>query len=291
MNEKMIAKLEAKGFNRWTKGNMDRLYINAQAMGLTVSYHKTGSVAEAYWNGERISNAEGRRMMSAKTYIDLKDGALHSDNYWNDDLKNAAQALIDEVTAEIEAEEKAEAEKVQAEKIENKENEMESEKWYAVQMKSSDDWDNGSADFEEAKAMLKKQGCGLIAVIEDDVCEEEIKFDDLFDLDADYTDEELADIVGNADKWDRPGVMDAMNELCERAGRKLRDMVKAGDDCAEIFDALRHTVEDSDEYFDGTPDASSDASDMIDWLRGGGEQADELQLAYVIQNILGVSLV
>ena len=114
MENKMIEKLESKGFNRWTKGNMDRLYINAQAMGLTVRYHKTGTVAEAYWNGERISNGEARRMMSAKTYIDLKDGSLHSDNYWCDTLKDAAQALIDEVTAEIEAEEKAEAEKVQA---------------------------------------------------------------------------------------------------------------------------------------------------------------------------------
>lgn len=114
MNDKMIAKLESKGFNRWTKGNMDRLYINAQTMGLTVRYHKTGTVAEAYWNGERISNGEARRMMSAKTYIDLKDGSLHSDNYWCDTLKDAAQALIDEVTAEIVAEEKAESEKVQA---------------------------------------------------------------------------------------------------------------------------------------------------------------------------------
>jgi len=168
---------------------------------------------------------------------------------------------------------------------------MENKKWYAVQLQSSDEWDNGSADFEEAKAMLKKQGCGQIAVIVNDFCEEEIKFDDLFDFDADYTDEELADIVGNADKWDRPGVMEAMSVLCERAGRKLRDMVKAGDDCTELFEELRHTVEDSETFFDGTPDASDDKSDMIDWLRDGGEQADELRLSYVVEKILGVSLV
>lgn len=164
-------------------------------------------------------------------------------------------------------------------------------KWYAVQIDSSDEWGNGSCDFEEAKAMLKKQGCGLIAVIVDDFCEEEIKFDDLFDLGTDYSDDELADIVAYADAWDRPGVQEAMNELCNRAGRKLRDMTLNGEDCKEIFDGLRHTVEDSEIYFEETPDASGDTSDMIDWLQNGAERADELQLAYVIQNILGVSLV
>ena len=29
LTEKRIAALEEKGFNRWTKGNYDRLYINA----------------------------------------------------------------------------------------------------------------------------------------------------------------------------------------------------------------------------------------------------------------------
>ena len=103
--------------------------------------------------------------------------------------------------------------------------------------------------------------------------------------------DELAEIVANADRWDKPGVMEAMKELCDRAGRKLRDMVDGGDDCADIFRDLRHSVEDSDEYFEGTPDASKDVPDLIDWLRDGGEQADEQNLAYVVQNILGVALV
>ena len=103
--------------------------------------------------------------------------------------------------------------------------------------------------------------------------------------------DELAEIVANADAWDRPGVMESMNELCARAGRKLREMVDGGDDCVEIFRDLRHTVEESDEYFEGTPDASKDVPDMIDWLRDGGEHADELNLAYVVQNILNVALV
>ena len=114
MNEKMIAKLESKGFNRWTKGNFDRLYINPQKLGLEVEYYKTGNVSGSKWNGEHISHAEARRMLNAKIYIDLKDDSLHCDHYWCDTLKDAAQELIDEATAEIEAEEKSEVEKTQA---------------------------------------------------------------------------------------------------------------------------------------------------------------------------------
>ena len=57
---------------------------------------------------------------------------------------------------------------------------MEKKYWYAVQEKSEDAWDNGSSNFEEAKAMLKEQGSGLIAVIENDFCVEEITFEELF---------------------------------------------------------------------------------------------------------------
>lgn len=55
-------------------------------------------------------------------------------------------------------------------------------KWYAVQETREDAWDNGSYDFDEAVEMLKKQGAGLIAVINDDteVCEDEIGFEDIF---------------------------------------------------------------------------------------------------------------
>lgn len=56
-------------------------------------------------------------------------------------------------------------------------------RWYAVQKETTDDWDYGSYDYAEAVEMLKKQGTGLIATIEENtgVCVEEIKFEDLFD--------------------------------------------------------------------------------------------------------------
>ncbi len=51
--------------------------------------------------------------------------------------------------------------------------------WYAVQQDRDDDWGNGSFDKDEALQMLKAQGCGLIAVIEREVCKEEILFEDI----------------------------------------------------------------------------------------------------------------
>ena len=64
-------------------------------------------------------------------------------------------------------------------------------KWYAVQESREDDWGTGSYDYEEAVRMLKEQGHGLIAVIDEGsnpseaVCVEEIEFDSLDD-DTEY---------------------------------------------------------------------------------------------------------
>lgn len=58
-----IAELEKLGFKRWTKNGMDRLYINAQALGLDREH---GTL-----NGKKISNTYTRELASAKTYIDL----------------------------------------------------------------------------------------------------------------------------------------------------------------------------------------------------------------------------
>lgn len=57
-------------------------------------------------------------------------------------------------------------------------------KWFAVQKDPDDDWGWGSIYFDEAKEMLREQGCGLIAVIVQDAydtfCEEEIYYEELF---------------------------------------------------------------------------------------------------------------
>ena len=75
-----IEELEALGFKRWTKNGMDRMYINASALGLNYTKYKTGNVSSAWFKGDSISNCECRRMLGAKTYIDLKLQKVFSDN-------------------------------------------------------------------------------------------------------------------------------------------------------------------------------------------------------------------
>lgn len=74
--EKQIAALEEAGAKRWTKGGYDRLYINATSIGAEISYYKTGNVSSARWMGENVSNADGRRLLGSKIYIDVKTGKL-----------------------------------------------------------------------------------------------------------------------------------------------------------------------------------------------------------------------
>lgn len=103
--EKFIAALEEKGFKRWTKGDKDRMYIDAEKLGLKVQKYGSGAVKHAEWLGEKISNREGTAMLHAKTYLDLTDMSVHSDD---SDLLAAAEAIIEEIRASLEEEEKKE---------------------------------------------------------------------------------------------------------------------------------------------------------------------------------------
>lgn len=75
-----IEELEGMGFKRWQKNGMDRMYINAGTLGLICTYYKSGNVSDAEFRGEDISNSEARRMLGAKTYIDLIHKRLVSDS-------------------------------------------------------------------------------------------------------------------------------------------------------------------------------------------------------------------
>ena len=75
-----IEEMEAKGFKRWQKNGMDRMYINASALGLICTYYKTGNISNAEFRGNQISNSEGYRMKGAKTYIDLNNKRIVSDS-------------------------------------------------------------------------------------------------------------------------------------------------------------------------------------------------------------------
>lgn len=54
--------------------------------------------------------------------------------------------------------------------------------WYAVQLNADDDWGWGSFDWDEAVEMLKAQGQGMIATINDEnkVCEDVTYYEDIF---------------------------------------------------------------------------------------------------------------
>lgn len=92
--QQMIEALEAKGFNRWQKGNFDRLYVNAGTLGLVCSYYRTGNISDAYFNGRQISNCEARRMRASKTFIDVKTWKVYGDN---DMLRAAVEKIMNEV--------------------------------------------------------------------------------------------------------------------------------------------------------------------------------------------------
>lgn len=119
LTDTQIAKLEAKGFRRWTKNDMDRLYINAQSYGLEATYYNTGNVRNATFQGESISNADARRLMGSKVYVDIADGTLHVQTSYRDDeaiteIVNAiiAEALAEEEPATESATDKSEAETI-----------------------------------------------------------------------------------------------------------------------------------------------------------------------------------
>jgi hypothetical protein len=90
ITETKIEELQKLGFKRWTKNGKDRLYINATSLGLTYTTYNTGNVSSASFAGEHISNSAARRMLGSKTYIDLVQGVVVSDNAT---LANAAADL------------------------------------------------------------------------------------------------------------------------------------------------------------------------------------------------------
>ena len=92
--ERLVAKMEAVGFKRWTKNGMDRMYINASRLGLETRTYKSGCISYAAWKGEEISHRRGGALSSAKTYYDLKDGKLHGTEQM---LLEAAEELLSSI--------------------------------------------------------------------------------------------------------------------------------------------------------------------------------------------------
>lgn len=123
LTDSQIAAYEAKGAKRWIKRDMDRLYIDTKLLGLEVSYYKTGNVSDAKWCGEHISNADGRRFMASKVFVDVKTGELvvqdKSNWTWSyyevPSIEDKAREFVAEVEASMVEAEPAKSEKTKAE--------------------------------------------------------------------------------------------------------------------------------------------------------------------------------
>ena len=78
LHEDKIAELTSKGFTRWSKDDMDRLYISAAALGLKYELNKSGAICSASFRGQHISNRSAARYRRARTYVDVKTGRIFS---------------------------------------------------------------------------------------------------------------------------------------------------------------------------------------------------------------------
>ena len=96
MTEEMIKKAEAMGANRWQKNGKDRLYLNAEAFGYTWETYNTGNIKNAWLDGRRISNSEMRRVLFAKTYIDVETGKVVS-GYNESDYSKQVEKFVNEL--------------------------------------------------------------------------------------------------------------------------------------------------------------------------------------------------
>lgn len=111
INAENIAKLEAAGFSRWTKNGMDRLYVNAETLGLKVVRYRNGNAKEGTWMGSEMYKQELQEIDESKIYIDLADGTLHvktdfAPSYASDPtVEDVAAAYVESVVAEPEEEE------------------------------------------------------------------------------------------------------------------------------------------------------------------------------------------
>ena len=112
LTETTIQNLIAKGATRWTKGDHDRLYLNAAAneiVGLETTHYKSGSISSATLKGESISNNRAGKISDiiCSAYIDLTTGKLYG--RVRGDSMDMLRAALDDLLLEAAEREAAEA--------------------------------------------------------------------------------------------------------------------------------------------------------------------------------------
>ncbi len=155
-----IKTLTDSGFNRWTKklpnGKvMDRLYIKPEYLGLELTRYKSGNISSATFNGETISNSEARRIEGTKCYVDIATKEVVCDR---EDLKQAAQEVVDNVLSKEKPQVLAQAETKKAAQKDSVQEEL-------TVKEAQNDADIRFGTVEEAEAR------GRIDIAADDVSE------------------------------------------------------------------------------------------------------------------------
>lgn len=95
-----IEALEKKGFNRWTKGDMDRLYFNIERSGhMVVDRYNTGNISFASVDGEEISHRFAGQILSVKCFIDLKHDNQLVIQYGGPEAREVVENVVKKVLA------------------------------------------------------------------------------------------------------------------------------------------------------------------------------------------------
>lgn len=99
-NEIDVEALEKKGFSRWTKGDMDRLYFNIQRSGhMEVDHYNTGNISYASVDGEEISHRFAGQILSVKCFIDLKNDNQLVIQYGGPEAREVVENVVKKVLA------------------------------------------------------------------------------------------------------------------------------------------------------------------------------------------------
>ena len=93
-----VEMLEAR-FSRWTKTGYDgkkydRIYFNAEDLGMKVEYYNSGNVSGASIDGEKVSNSEAKRILGSKAFLDLTTGKLHIDDKMEEYFGEKIRAFV-----------------------------------------------------------------------------------------------------------------------------------------------------------------------------------------------------
>jgi hypothetical protein len=95
--------LVAVGGSRWQKHGLDRIYFDdlSRWYGVETERYKSGNIASARFRGERISNAEARRIigrfLDARLWWDVQSGRWEGRGLTDTDRDEIVAAILAEV--------------------------------------------------------------------------------------------------------------------------------------------------------------------------------------------------